>query len=533
MTSYSRDRVLQIELPANMPMSQTNLYERQVLYWLASEYFSGIGEIVDAGCLVGGSTFHFLRGVRDNARIDNKTCRVHAYDYFPGTNHAKFKNNLREFEGMYVSYKGKLNDFSSPEKVEILFIDIAKDISTWRDVCRIFLDSLIPGRTIIYQQDFCRPRLPWLYYSTGFLLDSKKISILEPDYNSFFYVLNEQLSESDKAKLANDDFTIAEKSNFIDTLEQHVCAEDNTLDADTRMNFSAILALSKTYLEFYFGDKNRAREQAELLSHNSFLKEEYSWMFGELSVPGFPAYHYNVAKDLLSNGQFEKAFEENSIALANAKSGSYGRIYTPHIFDLHHQRSRILTGLGRIDDAIYSELEAIETNKNCSHFYHALGNLYKQKGDLKNAEKAQLDAINRDPNSSQPFFQLSIIYNQKGELRKAIQYAKSAISLNGENPNYHHHYGNLLAKHGDYKEAEQAQLKTIELNPDIPGAYFQLSTIYNQQGDLEKAVSRAKEALALKENNPFFHRHLGNLLKKYGDIQGSELAYARADELSA
>ncbi|MDQ7831898.1 MAG: tetratricopeptide repeat protein, partial [Desulfovibrionaceae bacterium] len=348
-----------------------------------------------------------------------------------------------------------------------------------------------------------------------------------------FFSYDKELSKNELARLANDNFTIDEKIHFIDTLEQHVCGIDTNLDSDTQLKFSAILSLAKTYLHYYFGDKDRARAEAKLLSDNTFLKEDYSWMFGELSVEGFPAYHYRIAQDFFSNGQMEKALAENTIAIENALSGTFGRIYTPHIFDLHHQRSRILTGLGRIEDAIYSELEAIETNKNCSYFYHALGNLYKQKGDLKNAEKAQLDAIDRDPNSSQPFFQLSIIYNQKGELKKAIQYAKDALSLNGENPNYYHHYGNLLAKHGDYKEAEQAQLKTIELNSDIPGAYFQLSTIYNQQGNLEKAISRAKEALALKENNPFFHRHLGNLLKKYGDIQGSELAYARADELSA
>jgi hypothetical protein len=40
-------------------ISMLTLDEKQFLYWLTSEYFSGIGAIIDAGCFIGGSTLAY------------------------------------------------------------------------------------------------------------------------------------------------------------------------------------------------------------------------------------------------------------------------------------------------------------------------------------------------------------------------------------------------------------------------------------------------------------------------------------------
>lgn len=39
-----------------------SLEERRLLYWLAREYFAGIGAIVDGGSFVGGSTLALGEG---------------------------------------------------------------------------------------------------------------------------------------------------------------------------------------------------------------------------------------------------------------------------------------------------------------------------------------------------------------------------------------------------------------------------------------------------------------------------------------
>jgi len=41
--------------------------ERALLYWLARDYWSGSGRIIDAGCFLGGSTIALATGLRDRA----------------------------------------------------------------------------------------------------------------------------------------------------------------------------------------------------------------------------------------------------------------------------------------------------------------------------------------------------------------------------------------------------------------------------------------------------------------------------------
>jgi hypothetical protein len=58
------------------PEEQTNLYR------LAKDDYTGEGEIVDLGCLLGATTIALARGLEKNKRIGSKNHRIHAYDYF-------------------------------------------------------------------------------------------------------------------------------------------------------------------------------------------------------------------------------------------------------------------------------------------------------------------------------------------------------------------------------------------------------------------------------------------------------------------
>src|SRR5438046_9169609 len=55
--------------------------ERRLLYWLARDYATGEGAIVDAGCFLGGSTAALLAGVRDRTAAWTGP-PVESYDQF-------------------------------------------------------------------------------------------------------------------------------------------------------------------------------------------------------------------------------------------------------------------------------------------------------------------------------------------------------------------------------------------------------------------------------------------------------------------
>src|SRR5437763_14459691 len=71
-------------LPAEITRVKTMLsaQELELLYTLARDRYSGRGEIVDGGAFLGGSTLALACGLRDNARVANKSRRIHSYDLF-------------------------------------------------------------------------------------------------------------------------------------------------------------------------------------------------------------------------------------------------------------------------------------------------------------------------------------------------------------------------------------------------------------------------------------------------------------------
>src|SRR5262245_14469432 len=65
--------------------------ERQFLYFAAREFYSGSGEIVDAGAFLGASALALAAGLHDNRTVRHKAKRISSYDFF-------------EFADFYRSY---------------------------------------------------------------------------------------------------------------------------------------------------------------------------------------------------------------------------------------------------------------------------------------------------------------------------------------------------------------------------------------------------------------------------------------------
>src|SRR6185369_702460 len=51
-------------------------------------------------------------------------------------------------------YAGDINNMSYDGKVEILFIDLAKNRETFRHCNQLFMSRLLPGRSIVFQEDY-------------------------------------------------------------------------------------------------------------------------------------------------------------------------------------------------------------------------------------------------------------------------------------------------------------------------------------------------------------------------------------------
>jgi methyltransferase family protein len=180
-------------------LGMLGLEERKLLYQLACDWYSGAGAIVDLGTFCGASSCCLAAGLRDNPRARGQ--RVHTYDCFIASEPylvdfirtqfgepielgqsfvAIFRRATAEFADYIQVHEGNLLEQSWQPKVpiEILFVDVAKTLALSGKVLTEFFSHLIPGKSIVIQQDFYHPTAFYLPVIMDFLRGH--FTIIEP-----------------------------------------------------------------------------------------------------------------------------------------------------------------------------------------------------------------------------------------------------------------------------------------------------------------------------------------------------------------
>jgi hypothetical protein len=170
--------------------SMLTLEERALLHQLGMQLSPG-SLIVDAGCFLGGSTASLALGA--SRVLPEAAPVVHSYDLFlvdhsASTNYGDLIEGrplgadlLPVFEHVvgpdllpYVEvHKGDLLDarWDAGAPIEVLFVDVAKTWGLNDHVMREFFPSLVPGRSIVVQQDYVHEWLPWIHIAMELLAD--------------------------------------------------------------------------------------------------------------------------------------------------------------------------------------------------------------------------------------------------------------------------------------------------------------------------------------------------------------------------
>jgi hypothetical protein len=163
-----------------------SIEERQLLFWLASSYFRGEGAIVDGGCFLGGSTIPLGEGLEANPA----TGTIDVYDqfeiepymndmYFQGESRASgssfrpvFERNIAHVAEHVRIHEGDLmTERWHGGPIEILFVDLSKTWELNDLIVDQFFPSLIPGRSVLVQQDFVFAICPWVPLTMEYLAD--------------------------------------------------------------------------------------------------------------------------------------------------------------------------------------------------------------------------------------------------------------------------------------------------------------------------------------------------------------------------
>lgn len=186
------------------PGSLLSMNERKMLRWLGAEAFTGIGCFVDLGAFSGSSARFFAEGLEVRKDALSRP-QIHSFDLFRVSRDVDtqrilnlpeggdflpvFQKNTAHVAEWIQAHRADVCAVSWPadKPIEFLFIDVAKSWKTNQKVIESFFPSLIPGQSIVFQQDYGNPWNPWVAVTMAYFADNLEPLVEEATSRLFHY----------------------------------------------------------------------------------------------------------------------------------------------------------------------------------------------------------------------------------------------------------------------------------------------------------------------------------------------------------
>lgn len=210
--------------------------ELELLNNLAENYYSGTGVIIDGGSFLGGSTVALADGLRRNPRRKRLGVEkaIHSFDrfeveewtrgvFFPETTPAgasfreQFERNIAPYADLVEVHAGDVRAHEwSGQPIEILFIDMAKHWTVCDGITWQFFPHLIPGRSLVVQQDYLYHHwVGWLHVTMEFYADYFEY-VCDTEVNSVVFINTKKIPDSVLRPKTVESLTLAEKTELMD-----------------------------------------------------------------------------------------------------------------------------------------------------------------------------------------------------------------------------------------------------------------------------------------------------------------------------
>jgi hypothetical protein len=260
--------------------SMLSVDERRLLFSLTRDSFTGAGAIIDAGCFLGGSTLALGAGLRANPPAGNRVA-VDSYDVFvldeymlknyvnsagdgqrkPGIScRDLFDRNISSISAMVNVHHGDIRQIGwNGSPIEILFLDIIKAPNTNDRVVSDFFPALIPGRSVLVQQDYIHEVHFWIHITMEYLREYfTYVEFVE--YSSTVYLLRKAIPQPVLDGCMWDALSEDDKFRLMDSAINRWQGYEK-----------GVLECARAFMRAWFGDRDGALEDLDR------IRDEYYW----------------------------------------------------------------------------------------------------------------------------------------------------------------------------------------------------------------------------------------------------------------
>lgn len=166
-------------------VGMTSVAEQRYLEEFGEKRYVGFGEVVDLGCFLGSTTIPLARGLSRNAKFAGSGRNVHAYDTFvwyesmndsvrgtdlfgkfrPGDSFLdEYLSRTKEFAALIEPHPGDLVTLGwDGGDIEFLLVDAMKNWDLTNSIFANFYPQLVPGRSLVFHQDFAHFFTGWIH----------------------------------------------------------------------------------------------------------------------------------------------------------------------------------------------------------------------------------------------------------------------------------------------------------------------------------------------------------------------------------
>jgi hypothetical protein len=236
--------------------------ELRLLEFLTEEIYRGDGLIVDAGCFLGGSTLALAGGLRKSLtlRRQPEAKLIHSFDlfevedwtrgvYFPRETQAgsgtreMFEHNIAAYAPLVEIHEGDITAAPwSSGPIELLFVDVAKHWTVCDWVTANLFPHLIPGRSIVVQQDYLYHHWNgWLHVTMEHFADEFE-RVCDTGNNSVAFRLVKPLAPGRIPERLVGDMPIERKIALMDRAADRWTGEQANLLRSAKAHFLEMLA---------------------------------------------------------------------------------------------------------------------------------------------------------------------------------------------------------------------------------------------------------------------------------------------------